>query len=367
MRLAPLALSLPLAAPGCDGSMYCPGDGPDDCDPCDCQPCDTAPPDCQETDEPVDDTGDTAPVDDCPACVADFAIYDVDAEEDGVWEDEVTALQTMLDAYGWSWAIVGAQGINNGELGEGEARRYRAIIAPGGSAYYRDQATTPDGEDRIRAFLGSGGGYVGFCAGTSWTADTIVWAEHATGGGGSFNQPSDYDTYSYDLGVFQGAIQAPFGWEPWGEGLRVSLEPASLDLEIPTLAAIGVPAETRLFYYGGPVYQPTGTPADYEVWARAVAPVGLPADATTGDGEPTIVRYSYGQGTVVLFSYHPVVLVDSDVDGLVLEGILDESSISWETGDQSMEEINLQSWNILHAAIQLVAGWEPTPITVLPG
>lgn len=356
------ALLSSLAA--CDPEQPCDCDGPDDC-----QPCDTGPADCPDTDtdtEPVD-TGETAaPGDDCPACVADFAIYDAEEEDDGVWEDEVTALQALMDAYGWSYETVGARDINQGSLAEGEGRRYRAIVAPGGSAYYRDLATTEEGEDLIRAFLSSGGGYVGFCAGTSWTADTIVWAEHATGGGGSYNRPGDYATYSYDLGVFQGAIQAPFGWEPWGEGLRVSLEPAALDLGIPTLSAIGVPAETRLFYYGGPVYQPTGTPADYEVWARAVAPEGLPADALTGAGEPTIVRYSYGTGTVVLFSYHPVVLVGSMVDDLKLGGLLDEDAITWETGDQTQDEINLQSWNILHGALQLVAGWEPTPIAALP-
>ena len=147
----------------------------------------------------------------------------------------------------------------------------------------------------------------------------------------------------------------------------MSLEPASFDTSVPAVAAMGMPAQTRLFYYGGPVYQPTGTPADYEVWARAVMPEDLPSEASAGADEPSVVRYSYGRGTVVLFSYHPVILVDSLMDGIQLTGVIDETDIEWDTGDQSMEEINLWSWNVLHGALQLVAGWEPTPLAALPG
>ena len=311
-----------------------------------------------------DDDDDTA--DSCPACVADFAVYDPAYEDDGVWEDEVTALGALFDAYGWTYESLAPQDIEGGALGTGKGQRYRVLVAPGGSAYNRDLDISEHGEDLIRAFLDGGGGYIGFCAGTSWTADSIIWAEEATGGGGTFNQASDYATYQYDLRVFDGSIQAPFGWQPWEYGRKVSFEVAQMDLGNPTLAAAGVPAETRFFYYGGPVYQPFGALPDYEVWATAVAPAGLPPAARTGEGEPTIIRFSYGSGSVVLFSYHPVILVDSLVDGVELTGWVDESAVEWDTGAQTLPEINLQSWNILHTAFQVLLGEEVTPITQLP-
>jgi len=363
MQRLSLVLTLLCACQPTEGDDSQPPDPPQDSGSADSDPLDTGPGDSDPPDTGPQDTGTQDP---CLNCVATFAIYDAKLEEDGVWEDEVTALQAVFAAYGWTWEIVGPQALNQGVLGSGEGQRYRALIAPGGSAYYRDQAITEEGEDKIRAFLEGGGGYVGFCAGTSWTADSIIWAEHATGGGGSYNAASDYATYEYDLKVFDGAIQAPVGWQPWDDGRNISVELAAIDTDNPTLAAAGLPAQTRIFYYGGPVYQPYAKLPGYEVWARAVMPAGLPVEAATGADEPTIIRFSYGEGTVILFSYHPVILVGSDVDGVELIGWADENATEWETGEQSWEEINLQSWNILHAALQVVAGEEVTEVVGLP-
>jgi len=56
--------------------------------------------------------------DGCPACVADFALYDPGYEDDGVWEEEVTALEAMFETYGWSYGAIGPQDLNVGTLGQ---------------------------------------------------------------------------------------------------------------------------------------------------------------------------------------------------------------------------------------------------------
>lgn len=305
-------------------------------------------------------------VDSCPSCVADFAIYDPAYEDDGVWEEEVTALTTMLAAYGFTYEIVDHQDLNRERLGVGDGRLYRALIAPGGYASARDLVVTAAGEQHVRDFVASGGGYLGFCAGTFWTADEVVWAEAATGDGGAFNHPDDYDTFPYDLGLMPGQAVGPFGWTPWEEGLGVSLQPTAIDTSVEAMAAIGIPGEARFFYYGGPVFRFESPPPALEVWARAIPPAGLPLEALTGAGEPTIVRYAEGSGTVVLFSYHPEMLIGSEADGVIMTSPVDEGAVSWETGGHSLEEIHLQSWNVVHAALQVVVGEAVTPITGLP-
>src|SRR4029079_9171304 len=101
----------------------------------------------------------------CPRCVADFAIYDPAYEDDGVWEDDVEALAAIIEASGYTWKRVDARAIDGGALGRGRKARFRALVEPGGWAWWRNVALGASGAARVRAFVNGGGGYVGFCAG----------------------------------------------------------------------------------------------------------------------------------------------------------------------------------------------------------
>jgi glutamine amidotransferase-like uncharacterized protein len=128
-----------------------------------------------------------------------------------------------------------------------------------------------------------------------------------------------------------------------------------------------MPEQTRFVYGGGPWFvEPNPLPKGYEVWARAVAPQDTPPTKRDGDGKATIVRFSYGSGTVILFSYHPDVLIGSMTDGVTLHQYYQENQIAWNRGNQSQSEINTHSWNIVHAALQLATGQAATPIGSLP-
>ncbi len=286
----------------------------------------------------------------------DFALYDPDTEDDGVWEEEVTALKMLFERYGWTYRRIGADAINSGGLGAGPTAQYRALIAPGGYAYWRNVALTPAGDRHIQEFVNSGGHYVGFCAGAYWAARTVRWSETGT----------RYVDYPYELLLFSGVAQGPLGWMPWNKGTNLNYDVAAINLQNPTMRAIGMPATTRFLYGGGPWFvPPQPLPAGYEVWASAVAPSNTAPQKRDGNGKPTIVRFTYGSGTVILFSYHPDVLIKSNADGVVLKRYYDEDKITWKLGSQTQAEINTLSWNIVHAALAIAAGQTPTAIQPL--
>ncbi len=310
-----------------------------------------------------------AAVPDCPACVADFAIYDAVYEDDGVWEEEVTALTSLLDAYGWTYQLVTPAQINAGILGTtAETRTFLGLIAPGGWASIRKGDVTAAGDDAIRAFVKAGGSYVGFCAGAYWAAKQVTFASTATGGSGSYNKSSDYKTWDYDLKLLKGTAKGPFGWEPWDAGQNPSFQKAAFNTDNGTIAATGLPAKTYLFWYGGPFFSYSGDekPSGWQVWAKAIAPSGTKDEASTGDGKPTIVRFLSGDGRVILFSYHPEILIGSTVDGVVLSDYFDETAMTWDTGSKTLDQVNIDSWNVVHAALQAASGQTVTPVTSLP-
>ena len=291
----------------------------------------------------------------CPSCVADFALYDPAAEDDGVWEDDVTALESLFTAYGFTWQRVDAPAIARGALGSGKTRRFRALIEPGGWAYTRDASLGPAGAARVRAFVSGGGNYVGLCAGAWAAVSTVRWDHYGTGW---------FSGYSYNLALFNGSGWGPLGWVPWLDGTNARLDEVAIDVGNPTMRAAGMPPRARLLYGGGPWFEPWGRLPGWEVWARAVAPDD--AANRAGEGRPTIVRYGYGKGVVILFAYHPEVLVGSDADHVSLGAPYDEAAIAADRGDMTLEQIALDSWNVAHAALQLAAGRAVTPVIELP-
>lgn len=304
---------------------------------------------------------------DCPQCVADFALYDPNLEDDGVWEEEVRVLIELFQRFGWTWQVIDTDELNALGLGKADARRFRGLIVPGGFATVRNRDVNSSGEQGIRDFVSSGGNYVGFCAGSFWATSTVTWAQTATGGGGTYNQSSDYTAYAYDLKLLNGVAQGPYGWSPWEDGLNPSLEGVTINLASPTMKSIQMPASTRFFYYGGPFFVPsTPLPAGYEVWAWAQAPSGVPSGATSGAGAPVVVHFTVGSGNVVLFSHHPEVLISSSEDAVHLVTYFDEDDMAWNLGGLAWEQQHLDSWNIVHAALQIAKNQPVEALTSLP-
>jgi hypothetical protein len=103
-----------------------------------------------------------------------------------------------------------------------------------------------------------------------------------------------------------------------------------------------------------------------DVWARAVAPDDLDQEYKIGDGKPTIIKFSYGSGNVILFSYHPEILINSVIDDVTLSEYFLEEQLNWDFGNQTDYSVNLNSWNIVHAALQVASNQPVTKISELP-
>jgi glutamine amidotransferase-like uncharacterized protein len=270
----------------------------------------------------------------------DIALYDPPGDLDGVWSRETSALARVVARFGMTLQVVGAVEINRGDLGSGSARRFSALIMPGGSYVPRDRDISKAGDEAIGSFVDGGGAYVGFCAGSWLVAERSVWAETATGNGGTYYRPRDYRILPGDSGcvLYPGTAFGPLGWVPWNQATGTSLERVVLDLGIPALRDIGMSASTRLFYYGGPYFEPPAGLDGLEVWARAVRPIGIPDYAASGAGAPMIIRYRRAQGQVILFAHHPAITEGLDA------------------------EERYQSLNLLHGALSLATGRPAAPL-----
>lgn len=300
---------------------------------------------------------------------ADFAIYDtsLDQKEDGVWKEEVQALKAMLSRYGWTFEILDFNQINQGALGDYSSRKYQGLIMPGGYSVPRLKQLFPDGARKIENFVKSGGGYLGFCAGTYYSSQNVDW---------SYNRQDYLSYYNYGSpSLFPGRVIGPMGWTPWRvdwyRNPATGFSPVHFNLNNPILSQIGFPRRSSLFYFGGPYFELPNKeqqPPNYEVWATAIKPgretEKHPASSTEtrGEGMPTIIRFSVEKGQAILFSYHPVILVDPVIDGVQVHEPIHKSILNRIPDDTSINEANYQSWNLLHAALSVISGRKIQPM-----
>lgn len=294
-----------------------------------------------------------------------FAIYDPGESSDGVWKPEVAALKAMLSKFGWTYEIVDHTAINRGHLGEGSESRFHGLIMPGGYAVPRLSMITPIGKRRIEAFIKAGGNYIGFCAGSYYATENLAWAEESTAVQNSYNLASDYIRYNNTtaLNLLPGTAAGPFGWAAWKKGsVATGLETTRINLDVPVMQKIGMPAHTKLYYYGGPYFEFSKMPENLEIWATALKPNGVSHEASTGADKPTIVRFKSGKGNVILFSYHPVILQGGKLDGVRVQEPLNLASINTNPSPQTLDQVNYLSWNILHAALKIASNQTVVPM-----
>ena len=222
---------------------------------------------------------------------ASIAVY----RDAGVWENEGDrALPAALEWLGASYQFVSASDINAGALNTASGPAFDLLIVPGGwAADYINRvggwSGRGPGDDEIRAFVRSGGSYLGYCAGAFAAAATTRWLGR---------------NYAYSWRLFDGVAEGPLPWNPLlRRANRAQHGTAELDLTTPELKGRGLPATVRPILYGGPRFRlrdPSNPPADYRVLARHGE-----------DGSAAILSYRYPDangGRVVLCSFHTSVL-----------------------------------------------------------
>ena len=285
------------------------------------------------------------------AATTQFAIYSPGVQGDGVWKEEVKYLEKMMDLLGLSYKKVDAEFINEGRLGLGKRKNFEALIMPGGTSLPRTKQITLEGKKAIELFVKSGGGYLGFCAGSYYATETITWAE----------VEQDYEDFDYPqaLNLFHGIAQGPFGWAPWNHGtVMQGLETVELNTKLPTLKSIDAPAYTELFYFGGPFFKISNRDRenpDLEIWGRAIPPHLNRRASQAGAKQPTIIHFPKGKGEVILFSYHPVILLGGSILGHEMPVFAPHRKIvRRDPSPLSLDQVNYDSWNLLNAAFQVV-------------
>jgi len=213
------------------------------------------------------------------------ALYDDTASVSaGAWPEGLDMLEALLNDSGFACERITRPMLNDGSF---ELSRFTAVVFGGGFAYPGYTVLiTEEAKARLRAYVESGGLFMGVCAGAFFACDRVRW------------EGALYDDESgYTLDLLSGVCTGPI------ESLSVYPEWALADvgfLAHPALEGFDDAPFTRTLWYGaGPAFEPDDgaveTVATYES-------EGLPER-----GEAALVTFSLGAGHVILWGPHPEV------------------------------------------------------------
>lgn len=156
------------------------------------------------------------------------------------------------------------------------------FVMPGGADLYYAEKLNGEGNRRIRAFVESGGRYLGICAGAYYACAHIDYAK---------GTPHEV-TGSRELGFFSGRAIGPIGTH------LVYNEKGLIPPEIFSITHTDAPdRESKAVYWGGPFFHAPDPDdgASWDVLARYPLP-GAP---------PAIIRTRNKAGVAVLSGIHP--------------------------------------------------------------
>jgi len=228
--------------------------------------------------------------------IRDAAATVVIYSDRGVWSESVTAAERMFQWMGYDVARIGARQVRDGILDDA-----RLLCVPGGNMYNYAEDLTAVGVERIRTFIGQGGGYLGICGGAYFAAERVFWQ------GNRLPMKS--------LGLFPGEARGPY------EEI-VPYPDSTMCLVIKTQAAHPVitdhPDSSWILYFWGPALLPDD--------GAAVDILGL----YEAIDRPAMLTAEYGQGRVFLIGAHPEIEEDSDRDGVSECDELEDRGTDWE-------------------------------------
>ena len=223
---------------------------------------------------------------------ADVAIY-VDAV---CWEESVIAAVNMFRWMGCSIESVGADLINNGDLGN-----FRVLCVPGGDMYRYSQDISSEGKENIRNFIRDGGGYIGICGGAYFASEIVRWR------GTLLNMTP--------LGLFPGSAEGPNdAIVPYPEYAMCKIN--IIDVTHPITQSMG--DSMWILYYWGP-----------ELVVEEGADVSI-LGVYDSSIHAAMVALEYGEGRVFLSGTHPEIEEDSDRDSVQFGDELDDQGSDWE-------------------------------------
>ncbi len=192
-------------------------------------------------------------------------------DEEGTWSTGKVAFRNFFEQEEIDWVLLSAEDIN-------EASDLSSMVdllwVPGGWAWPYTQDINSAGVENIREFVGSGGRFIGTCAGQFYAADSIVWE----------GEEIRYPLNLFD-GVIKGAIDEIVPWDGYDNTEII------LNKKHPINA--GFPEVLTMAYYGGGELYPEEDDNFFVVAYYDVT------------GTKAIGTLKYGDGYVLLIGPHP--------------------------------------------------------------
>ena len=189
----------------------------------------------------------------------------------GVWDVGREHLKMFFAERGFTYRTLTAAEILAGELAN-----VKVLVMPGGESWEYLKELGPAGGEKIKAFVDSGGSYIGICAGAFYaTSDRL---------GG-------YATGPYGIGLLQGTAYdgTALHTRPFIEGM--------MNFPIlPTTLTENIPTQLRMVMFGGPSFRfsrDEGARKGLQVLAKIEF-----------IDEPTMIAFNYGMGRVFLSGPH---------------------------------------------------------------
>ncbi len=162
--------------------------------------------------------------------------------------------------------------VNEFDVKAGQLEACSVLVIPGGYTKECALSLGEDGFERIREFVGNGGGYIGICAGAYLAPETVEVPGHPPG-----------------LGIIDIRNRRESGM-----GIR-TIEVVKPDHPL----AKGYKGTIKIWYQNGPMIE---------------AGRGVETIAVYRKGSAAVVCSAYGEGKVVIFSPHPEGSLNAGVD-----------------------------------------------------
>jgi glutamine amidotransferase-like uncharacterized protein len=195
----------------------------------------------------------------------------------GQWHLGARSLVEALEGEGIACRVLDATALTPANL-----KGMKALVIPGGWAYFVAAGLGDEAPGVIRTFVEGGGTCLGVCAGGFLLARTIAW---------------EGARYDYGYGLFDGVAEGPLpALAPWPKRGPVRLTPSDAGKK----RGLGALGDADVLYFGGPRFL-GGT--DVEVLAAYP------------DGTAALVARRVGKGEILLTGPHlerPVPAVGND-------------------------------------------------------
>jgi glutamine amidotransferase-like uncharacterized protein len=207
-----------------------------------------------------------------------IAIVSTHNSDGGAWSALIPAIARSIEYAGYVPLSIRFEDIMNDRL---STSTFAVAVFPGGYSY--GYKTGLDGyEQEIRDYASAGGGLYGICAGSFYLTDSIEW---------------EGKNYDYPVDIFSGVDIGPLddiaSWPSYDSTL--------ININDSVIGNLG---DQYQMYYGG----------GYKTLPQGVSTVATYEYGGTYDGTPDAIRFTYGNGHVLLVGTHPEARSGSNVD-----------------------------------------------------